>query len=139
MSHDLNVGDLSKGFINIKIGKLANEVIDLLNLNREPCDIIMWEDRFKYIEKHKQHFQSEESYKKHVSQIPDIIENPNYIAKHPSSNSIEYIKRIDELMLVAVRIKNTGNLAFRTAYPLSELQLQDYINKGTAIKIKDFE
>ena len=58
MSDDLNVDDLSKGFIKIKIGKLTNEVIDLLNLNRDPCDIIMWEDRFKYIEKHKPHFQN---------------------------------------------------------------------------------
>jgi hypothetical protein len=49
--------------------------------------------------------------------IPEIIAHPDHIGKHPSKNSIEYIRRIDELFIVAVRIKS-GKLALRTAFHL---------------------
>jgi hypothetical protein len=39
-------------------------------------------------------------------------------------------------MIVAIRIKTQGNLAFRTTYPLSEEQLDDYIKSDTVWKIK---
>jgi hypothetical protein len=135
MAQQLDIKVLSAGFNCIKIGVLNQEVINLLNLNRSKCDIILWEDRFKYIEKHKGDFKSEQEFYYHISQIPEIIENPDYVAKHPTTNSIEYIKRINELMLVAIRIRDKGNLALRSAYPLSEEQLNDYLIKGTAYKM----
>ncbi|MGD9569119.1 MAG: PBECR2 nuclease fold domain-containing protein [Sedimentibacter sp.] len=131
----LNISDLESGFTNIKLGELSENVINLLNLNREKCDIIMWEDRFKYIHKHICDFKTPENFINCVANIPEVIANPDYIAKHPTKKSIEYIKRLDELFIVVVRIKSTGNLAFRTAYPLTEKQLQDYIKSGTAIKL----
>jgi hypothetical protein len=136
MANKLDIDSLKKGFVTIKIGILTKEVIDLLGLNRNECSIILWEDRFHYIEKHKSDFKNEEDFYKHISQIPDIIENPDYVGKHPGKNSIEYIKKIDELMIVAVRIKETGNLAFRSAYPLTENQLSEYLNSGTVMKVE---
>ena len=130
----LNIKQLESGFNNIKIGKLSEEVINLLKLNRKECDIIMWEDRFKYIQKHVCDFDIKEKFDTCMSYIPEIISNPDYIAKHPTKNSLEFIKQVDELMIVVVRIKDKGNLAFRTAYPLTEKQLQSYIKAGTAIK-----
>jgi hypothetical protein len=135
MSNPLDLKSLKSGFLNIKVGRLSKKIIDILNLNREECDIILWEDRFKYIEKHKVHFDDEADYMKHIACIPEVIESPDYVGKHPADNSIEYIKRIDKLMIVAIRIKDKGNLAFRTAFPLSENQLQDYIRSGTVWKV----
>jgi hypothetical protein len=126
----LDLNFLNAGFTSIKIGKLSKEVISLLKLNRSECDIILWEDRFIYIEKHIQDFESEEAFENHISCIPDIIENPDYVGRHPKDNSIQYIKRINELMLVAVRIKDKGNLSFRSAYPITEAQLDDYLMYG---------
>lgn len=117
------------------IGRLTNEVISLLNLNRSECDIILWEDRLKYIQKHIIDFESLEDYEKHVELIPEIILNPDYVGKHPNSRSIEYIKRIDRLMLVAVRLKVDGDLAFRSAYPIREEQLERYIESGRAFAL----
>lgn len=132
---ELDIDTLKNGFTNIKIGQLSKETISILNLNRDVCDIILWEDRFKYIEKHKLNFSNEESFYKHIKQIPDIINNPDYIGKHPKDNSVQYIKLIDELMIVAIRIKDNGNLSFRTAYPLTYKQLDDYVKSGTAWQV----
>jgi len=131
----LDIEQLESGFFNVKIGELQEHIIKSLNLNREKCDIVMWEDRFKYIHKHICDFNTEEDFKACISCIPEIISNPDYIAKHPTKNSLEFIKQLDELMIVVVRIKAKGNLAFRTAYPLTKEQLQDYIKSGTAIKM----
>jgi hypothetical protein len=123
------------GFGSIIIGKLTKEVISLLGLNRSECDIILWEDRLKYIQKHIADFDSIEEYEKHTELIPEIIKNPDYVGKHPNSKSIEYIKRIDRLMLVAVRLKLSGDLAFCSAYPIREEQLESYIRSGRAYKV----
>lgn len=135
MDVDLDYQFLKNGFKNIKIGILTKEIANLINLNIKECDIILWEDRFKYIEKHKVNFKSEEDFVKHVKAIPNIIQNPDYVGRHPKDNSIQYIKQLDELMIVAIRIKNKGSLCFRTAYPLTHKQLDDYISSGTVWKV----
>lgn len=136
MATKLDINALKNGFKTIKIGVLTKEVITLLGLNRNECDIILWEDRFQYIEKHKVDFKTEDDYYRHIAQIPDIIENPDYVGIHPGKNSLEFIKQIDELMIVAVRIKQIGSLAFRSAYPLTEKQLLNYLNSGTVLKVE---
>jgi len=136
MADKLNINNLKSGFNSVKIGVLSKEIIDLLNLNRDPCDIILWEDRFKYIQKHKGDFKSEIDFECHVAAIPEVIENPDYIGVHPHKNSLEFIKRIDELLIVVVRIKQQGDLAFRTMYPLSQKQLQEYLKRGTVVEFK---
>jgi hypothetical protein len=132
---DLDIDALKNGLESLEVGCLTKEVIDLLGLNRQECKIIFWRDRLSHIEKHKGDFKSEADFYKHIRKIPEIIKNPDYVGKHPTKGSIEYIKRLDELMIVAVRIKSIGNLAFRSAYPLTEKQLADYLKSGTLIKL----
>ncbi|MBS4025342.1 MAG: hypothetical protein KGZ96_06660 [Clostridia bacterium] len=49
-----------------KIGLLKKDIINLLGLNLMETEIIIWKDRLKYIEKHKNDFKTESDYKKHV-------------------------------------------------------------------------
>lgn len=123
----------------IEIGKLTSQMIKFLNLPIDPCSIMLWDDRLKYMEKHKSDFISEEAYCKHLQEIPNIIENPDYIGLHPKDNSIQFIKRIDELMLVGVRIKNKGSLNIRSSYPISNEQLQKYLDSNTAWKFENID
>ena len=138
LEHTLNISELERGFIKIKIGELSKEVIDKLKLNIKPCKIEMWGDRFEYIHKHLKNYEGgKEQFDLCMSKIPIIINKPDYVALHPTKNSIEFIKRIDKLLIVVIRLKQSGSLAFRTAYPLSESQLNNYIKCGTAIKFSD--
>ena len=91
----------------------------------------MGRDRLKYIEKHKSDFKSEEDFYKHIEMLPEIIGNPDYVGIHPSGESIEYIKRIDEVMIVAVRLTGKKALWVRTAFPLSNDKLETYISSGS--------
>ena len=61
MAKKLNIDDFNDKCRLIKIGKLTNEVIDFLKKNcsnplldkLHECDILLWDNRIKYIEKHK--------------------------------------------------------------------------------------
>ena len=131
----LDLQKLSSGFSKAVVGSLTPAIIKLLGLHREPCDIILWEDRFDYIHKHITDFKSHASFERCIANIPEIIAAPDYVGIHPTKGSIEYIKRVDELTIVAVRLKPKGDLALRTVFPLTEAQLQDYLQKGTVKKI----
>ncbi len=123
----------------IIIGTLSQEIIELLNLSREPGNIILWQDRLKYIEKHKSDFDSEEEFWTHIRQIPNIIKSPDYIGLHPNDNSIQYIKRINHIMLVGVRIRTSGDLNFRSCYPISEQTLENYLKCKTIIRYEQID
>jgi len=119
----------------ISIGKLTAEKINFLGLSRGEADIILWKDRIGYIEsKHKHQFSSVEEYERCVSSIPEVIQNPDYLGIHPTSNSIEFIKRMGDLFIIAVRLTDNNELYFRSAYPLSEQQLANYLARGTVKK-----
>ena len=114
------------------VGKLTNKVIKLLGIVSTEKKIIIWPDRVTYFRKHLEDYDSLEQFETCVNMIPTIIKDPDYVALHPSTGSIEFIKRIDKLMLVAVRIRKEDTLAIRTAFPITEKQLNDYLKSGSA-------
>lgn len=136
MTGKLDIVAFEKGLKVAKIGVLTCDIINLIGLNRNPGDILLWQDRFKYIEKHKNDFSSEEEYYYHIEKIPSIIEAPNYVGLHPKDGSIQYIKEINKIMLVGVRIRAAGNLNFRSAYPISKETLKNYISCKTVHEIR---
>ncbi|MCI1951802.1 MAG: hypothetical protein LKJ50_05305 [Clostridiales bacterium] len=130
--------EFKKGKRCIKVGELTSQVIESLHLDTIPCNILMKEDRIEHIvNRHRTDFQSEDSFEKYVSMIPEAIQSPDYIGLHPNKKSIEYIKRVDGLLLVAVRISNGKNLFLKTAFPIKESKLQSYIESGSIVTIND--
>ena len=70
-----------------------------------------------------------------MKNIPNIIKNADYVGLHPTDNSIQYIKRLNKIMLVGIRLKSLGELSYRTTYPITESQLNDYLRKGRIKKL----
>lgn len=62
-----------------------------------------------------------------MEKIPLIINEPDYVGYNTNNNSIEYIKRLGDLTLVAIRIKPKGDLFLRSIYPISEVKLKNKI------------
>jgi hypothetical protein len=60
--HELNLGMTQE---KVKLGKVTQNIIDLLELPYEEKDIMLWKDRIKYLEKHRSYFPSEEAFIKH--------------------------------------------------------------------------
>ncbi len=95
----------------------------------------MWSERFEHIEKHKNNFENEEMFDMCVEMIPEIIKNPDVIGVREKDNSIQFIKEIENNILVAIRLNTKGNLSFRTMYPITDSQKENYIKKGTAWRV----
>jgi len=131
----MKVIDVEKTPWKITVGRLTLNVIQTLNLNLPEKDIVIWHDRVSHFRKHRNRYSTEAQFEECINSIPDVIANPDYVALHPSTGSIEYIKMINILFIVAVRLRTSGDLNVRSAYPLTNKQLSDYIASGTAKKM----
>lgn len=127
----------------VSLGRLPQTHIDFIE---EKCpdyigrlspntDIIFWKDRIKHTEQHRDDFISDIAYQNCFENIPDIIQHPDYISVHPKDHSITFIKELSTHISVAIRVSPNGGLAFRTMYPITDAQLQNYINKNRAWKL----
>jgi len=125
-----NINNLNKN--SYLVGRLTQDVINILKLPTIETDIFISKDKIKYTKKHEQDFNSYEQYKKCFEMTPDILKTPDYIALHPNGDSIEYIKQLDKTVLLAVRIKSGERLWVSSFFPISRAKLNLYIREGTA-------
>ncbi len=134
---ELDINKLSRGSSrNIKIGELSPKVIDILGLNLKPQNINIWSARIEeHCDKHKSEYSSPSAYNQAIKSIPLIIQQPDYVGLHKNGN-IQYIKRLDDISLVGVQVlKGSGNLLFRTIFPITEDKLKYYIDNNKIYKI----
>lgn len=114
-----------------KVGEIDEVVIKILNLSVEPnAPIFVGEQNI-------QHMKDEhpEDFEKYGGKIAEILNNPDYVAKHPRKPSIEYIKvyydeEKDERVLVAVRATTRGIHFARTLFVMSDEKVEKYDKKG---------
>lgn len=132
----LNVRAFSDVIKCISIGRLEQNMIDVITTHRpelegvlRPTEITLWEDRIEYTGKHKDNFLDVDDYYRYLEDIPSIISEPDYIGVPPDNQSIQFIKQYDHNIVVAVRISANGKLSYRTMYPITESQINDYQRK----------
>lgn len=123
---------------NIKIGELSQEVINTLKLDLKPQNINIWSTRIQeHCEKHKEEYSTPNSYTQAIKSIPEIIKNPDYVGLHKNGN-IQYVKKLDDISLIGIQVlKGSGNLLFRTIFPISEIKLNNSIKSGKLIPFND--
>lgn len=114
-----------------RIGYLSQKLIDLFGLDFEAEKPILLSDkRKKHMEKHRDEF---EDFDKAYDRIEEIIASPDFVGRHPSGRSLEYIKKIDGNVLVAVRLSES--LTVRTMYVIKDSKLENYLKAGRTKKM----
>lgn len=115
--------------MNKRIGKISQNVINILNLNiEEDTPIFIGEANIEHMQN-----RHPEDYKKYGKFIPDIIENPTYIARDEKKNSIEYIRKYiinNEMVMVVVRASGKDKYFVRTMYVMAEEKINKYRKFG---------
>lgn len=73
----------------------------------------------------------------HVSDIPRIIQSPDYIGKHPKEqNSIELVKVLDQNVMVCIKLDLDENYLFvASVFEITEAKLRNRIHSGRLKKI----
>ena len=120
------------------IGRLTKSIIDEFKLNfKEGQPIYIGESNLNHMES-----EHPEDFKIYGDRIEEIINNPDYIAKHPSkkNSAIEYIKvyknENNDHVLVAVRATGSGTLFARTLFVMDKEKVDKYKNKNALIPYK---
>lgn len=114
-----------------KIGQLTNKIIKTFGLEYEVGkEILLSRKRKKHMEKHRSEF---DDFDATFERIGEIIQSPDFVGRHPNGQSLEYVKRIDGNVLVAVRLSD--KLTVRTMYVISETKLKNYIKTGRTKKM----
>ncbi|MDA2119323.1 PBECR2 nuclease fold domain-containing protein [Bacillus cereus] len=113
-----------------KIGEINELVINILDLSLETATPIF------IGETNLSHMQSEhpEDFEKYGDKIEEILASPDYVAKHPRKDSIEYIKvyfdeQKEKRVLVAVRATGSGKFYARTLFVMSDTKVEKYKEK----------
>ncbi len=78
-------------------------------------------------------------FEKYYQLIPEIIFNPDYIGKNPKeTKSIEMYKRVDETLLLAIKLDPHGYLYLSSFYELNnaEFKIQKRLRKGRIVPYK---
>ncbi len=140
----LDISKLEKGQGFLSLGYIPADIVSFLctkNPTLSPLlthskEIIFWKDRLNHTAQHKNDFMSDNEYLNCLESIPSIIQEPDYLSIHPKDNSISFIKDYSAHVSVAIRLSASGKLSYRTMYPLTDAQLDNYIKKGHAWKWK---
>jgi len=132
MAEYFDLENLCKGAYTV--GRLEQKIINLLGLKLNSVDILIGKDKIEYTHKHEKDYKSYNDYKRLTESTPDVIANPDYVAIHPNGKSLEYIKIIDEIIIVAVRVKLHGFLWVKSVYPISKAKFELYQSWGTVKK-----
>ncbi|WP_276666177.1 PBECR2 nuclease fold domain-containing protein [Caldibacillus debilis] len=72
-----------------------------------------------------------EDFAKYGNKLSEILKNPDYIAKHPKKDSIEYIKIFfdedkEDYVLVAVRASFSGKFYARSLFVMNDEKVRKY-------------
>lgn len=120
-----------------KVGKINEIVISVLSLSLDPNTPIF------IGETNLEHMKSEhpEDFEKYGAKLAEILEFPDYVAKHPNKDSIEYIKRFfdeekEDYVLVAVRASTKGIAYARTLFVMNDKKVEKYKEKDALKEIK---
>lgn len=120
-----------------KVGEINEIVIQILNLSLDPdTPIFLGETNLEHMKN-----EHPEDFEKYSGKIAEILAFPDYVAKHPKKDSIEYIKKyydeeIDDHVLVAVRATANGVHFAKTLFVMADRKVKKYKEKGALKEIK---
>ncbi len=109
------------------VGYLTKEVIDLAGSSLPSQEIIITEEVEKHIKtKHLT------EYEKYYNSLEQIIKTPDYVGineKH--SNSIEFIKKLDDNVIVAIKLSIQNEIYVASMYHINDLKISKRLNNNT--------
>lgn len=125
----------------LSLGTIRKEFIDFFNSHgfngvlKYNKEIMFWEDRIEHTELHKNDFSSDSIFEACLEEIPQIIYHPDYLA-FKDLHSISFIKDYTSNHTnIVIRVTVSGDLAYRTMYPLLDATLSHYVDKSHAWKV----
>ena len=93
-------------------------------------NIVLYSGRITHFAKHELEFSSKTAYNASVNNIDKIIKNPEFISYDPKNNSLEFVKKMLDDTLVAVRVSASTDLKIKTIFPINEAKKTKLRNRS---------
>lgn len=110
------------------VGKYNIKYNDIINANIKPMNIYQSNGLEKHLKK-RSHWKA----LKHIDDIANIIQNPDYIGSNPNETgvSIEYVKQFEDSFLVGVKLDEKNNeLYVLTMHDIHPSKIQRRLHSG---------
>lgn len=117
------------------IFEITEEYIEryALNKNFKGKTIVLYKDRIHHIERHRLDFSNDKQLDFILRNLSKIIKNPDFITEDNKNNSLQIVKKIEDNILIAVRISNGPILKIKTIYPINETKYSRLMSNSTNI------
>lgn len=81
--------------------------------------IVLYDDRIEHIEKHKAEF-IDDTLENILNDLPIIVANPDFINIDDAKNGMQIVKKVNDNILVAVRLSDSLELKIKSLYPITK-------------------
>lgn len=102
--------------------KITDGYIETFGLDESYKDktIALYDDRINHIERHREDFTDPLFLDIVFRDLSLIVSNPDFISENKKNNSLQIVKKMEDNVLVAVRISSGPILKIKTIYPINE-------------------
>ena len=102
--------------------KITDEYIETFGLDESYKDktIALYDDIINHIERHREDFTDPLFLDIVFRDLSLIVSNPDFISEDKKNNSLQIVKKMEDNVLVAVRISSGPILKIKTIYPINE-------------------
>ena len=121
------------------LGVLKEEIAEYWNISEHKNKpILVYSDRMNHvIKKHLKDFGSIENIEKCYESLTSIIRKPDYVFYNNSTRSLEYFKKIDNDICVAVRVNPGKVLKVKSWFPANKRKIENRRKKEVLMKIEE--
>lgn len=119
------------------LGFLKEDIADYWGLlEHKAKPILVFEDRKNHvIEKHLKDFKTLKNIEETYNSLPDIINKPDYVFYNSKTKGLEYYKKINSNICVAVRVNPGKVLKVKSWYPANKTKVKNRMKKEELQKI----
>ncbi len=118
---------MAKNNIYKVVGTISNEIINKYKLfEYKHLPIIQTLSLYIHVAKHVNEFLSIDSYNNTITNIPKIIDDPNFVYYDPHKLSLLYFKELKEDVCVVVKLnlRKNKNPYVATVYPVNKRKIE---------------
>lgn len=119
------------------LGKLNKNIIEQWELyDHKDKKIVMYEEAKEHSKtKHLKEYENEEDYYIVMDSLEKIIKNPDYVFYDKSKKGLEYYKRVNQHILVAIRVDEGKELRVKSIYPVKSEKIENRKKKEEKTKL----
>ena len=119
------------------LGKINQDIVEKWELyDHKNKKIVMYEDAKEHSKlRHLNDYSNEEDYYIVMDSLEEIIKKPDYVYYDKAKKGLEYYKKINTNILVAVRIDDGKELKVKSVYPIKPEKIENRKKKENQTKL----